>query len=365
MVVHSDPGLALHAGCGGHPRRGRRCSGHRQEALHTPSQPSSPARPPSLSPAAGPWAQRSVAHRAHGRGIIVELGRSTAVELPWNGHSGAWNYRGTGPRGAWNCRGTAVEVTLRAAKLPGAERSAPDPLSLWRVVWKRGAHLSPFPRIVPAFSPRDVYASRPPMHSARPGLNHRTRDSQRGRPPRFLRWPCGPHHGPLQRRLDSLLALVPGRTAQPRPREHRGGRTGRLPGLAEPEGAAPDEHSAGAGCRPGGMAPGADSIQPAATGSRRRARQRPVRTWSMGAHTLLAPAQGESGGISRLDSAGERVGIRSSSATSPGALARRVVPRPESMRAWALAALCDVPAPRPGTVDGPWPDKGERPGGSL
>jgi len=345
MVVHSDPGLALHAGCGGHPRRGRRCSGHRQEALHTPSQPSSPARPPSLSPAAGPWAQRSVAHRAHGRGIVVELGRSTAVELSWNGHSGAWNYRGTGSRGAWNCRGTGVEVTLRAAKLPGAERSAPDTLSLWRVVWKRGTHLSPFPRIVPAFSPRDVHASRPPTHSARPGLNHRTRDSQRGRPPRFLRWPCGPHHGPLQRRLDSLLALVPGRTAQPRPREHRGGRTGRLPGLAEPEGAAPDEHSAGAGCRPGGAAPGADSVQPAVTDSRRRERQQSATT-TTGVEYGRTPSSGayarESGGSSRLDSTGERVGIRSSSATSPGALARRVVP----------GALARRVVPRPVPLEG-------------
>jgi len=262
------------------------------------------------------------------------------VDLSWNsGGAPPWNYRGTGSRGAWNCRGTGVEVTLRAAKQPGAKSRAPDTLSLWRVVWKRGTHLSPFPRIVPAFSPRDVHAPRPPTPSARPGLNHRTCDSRRGRPRASFAGPVGRTTGLSNVARTPYWPWMPGRTAQPRPRERRGGRTGRLPGLAEPEGAAPDEHSAGAGRRPGGAAPGADSVQPAVTDSRRRARQQSATT-TTGVEYGRTPSSGayarESGGSSRLGSAGERVGIRSSSATSPGALARRVVP---------------------------WLEKGQRPGG--
>ncbi len=124
------------------------------------------------------------------RGTRAEPQDRRAVELSWNWRPGAWNCRGTGPRGAlwgvelaWNCRGTAVEVALRAAKQPGAERSAPNPLFLWRVVWKRGAHLSPFPVRRAVLPSGHIHAPGPPVAPDHEGIPQWSEGGQKGDTP--------------------------------------------------------------------------------------------------------------------------------------------------------------------------------------
>jgi len=74
-----------------------------------------------------------------------------------------------------------------------------------------------------------------------------------------------------------LLPWGRGRTAQPRPRKHRGDRTGRLRGLAAPEGLGRMNTPLALAVILG-VAPGADSVQPAVTGSWRPERQQSVPT---------------------------------------------------------------------------------------
>jgi len=105
------------------------------------------------------------------RGTQAECQDRRAVELPWNGHSRgvelSWNSGGALP---WNCRGTAVEVALRAAKLPGAKSRAPDPLFLWRVVRIRGTHLSPFPVRRAVLLSGHIHAPGPPVAPDHEGM---------------------------------------------------------------------------------------------------------------------------------------------------------------------------------------------------
>jgi len=154
-----------------------------------------------------------------GRGTLVELSQTPEAD-PAPRRGVAWTGRGTlverahtGVELAWNCRGTAVEVALRAAKQPGAKSHAPDPLFLWRVVWKRGAHLSPFPVRRAVLTSGHIHAPGPPAAPDHEGMPQWSEGGQKAaqsrKEGRARALPDRHHSDPLGARPSQAMARRP------------------------------------------------------------------------------------------------------------------------------------------------------------